>query len=380
MTAVVLAIVASAQAWAVNPGLKAFEVIAIDASEQRASSSLRIRAFGREFALDVSGNSELLASMPEAQRNRIASNDLFLKGQVAGAPGSWVRLNRIAGRFSGGFFDGQELYLIDRAGGFTGTRERGVAGDQTIIFRFSDLDSSFVIDHGGVPASAAAELSKSGAAYQQFASHLQEIVSLEGAAMLAMPLTVVTDTQFGNVFGEISASVVAGRTNFIDGLYSSQLGIGIQLFHHEPLSSNGTLTATDASELLSQFGNFMRDGDGSSIPFQGLGHLFTGRDLDGGTAGIAYLGVLCSRFSGYGVDQNIGGETISALVYAHEVGHNFNAPHDGQEGGGQLGACSEETFAGIMSPTVTTSQQEFSPCSLEQMSAAAGGASRLVEV
>jgi hypothetical protein len=115
----------------------------------------------------------------------------------------------------------------------------------------------------------------------------------------------------------------------------------------------------------------MSSGAGSGIPFTGLAHLVTSRSRDGGIAGIAYLGVLCSSFSGYGVDWDAGNETTNGLVFAHELGHNFDAPHDGQN------ECADETFRGIMNPSINGSQ-EFSQCSLEQMQPAVAAASCLV--
>lgn len=388
MSGCLLLILASAHAWGENATLKTFEVMDTRTLAERAPARMQFRAFGRAFTLDVSPNRELLASIPATQRNRIASGDLFLRGSLEGVPGSWVRLNRIAGKFSGGFFDGEELYLLDRAGGFAGTRERGVAADQTIIYRFADLESSILTDHGGIAVPESASGGNKTSSYETFTSHLREVATLQGSAMLALPMTIVSDVDFTDRRGSNTASVVAGRVNVIDGIYSSQLGVGITLLHHEILSDNDILTSTDPSILLAGesnqflqlepggqpgFQQFMTSGNGSDIPFDGLAHLFTGRDLDESTVGIAFMGVLCSDFAGYGVNQDLDNETTAALVFAHEVGHNFNAPHDGQN------ACEDETFHGIMNPSINGSQQ-FSDCSIQEMSAELGAASCLVEV
>lgn len=365
--------------------LQAFETLDIRAEFGPGRTRVPIRAFGRRFVMEVAPNRGLLASLPAPQRRRIADGDLFLTGTLEGLPGSWVRLNRIDGRFSGGMFDGNELYLIDRAAGFSGMRSRGLRAAQTIVFRFGDLDFSTLVDHGGVePGDDPGTATKDGSVeYETFVEHLREVVTLQGTAMLAVPLTVVSDVQFSNRHGGNTASVVAGRVNFIDGIYSSQVGTGITLLHHEILTDNDVLVATDAADLLvgrfngntlvqPGFRQFMRTGAGSSLPFEGLAHLFTGRNLDGSTVGIAFLGVLCSRSAGYGVDQDLTSDTTSALVLAHEVGHNFNAPHDGDD------ACASETFRGIMNPSINGSQQ-FSQCSLAQMAPEVASASCLAE-
>jgi hypothetical protein len=54
---------------------------------------------------------------------------------------------------------------------------------------------------------------------------------------------------------------------------------------------------------------------------------------------------------------------MSALIAAHELGHNFNAPHDGE-----AGACAATAQTFLMAPRVNFSDQ-FSSCSLEQINA-----------
>ncbi len=61
-------------------------------------------------------------------------------------------------------------------------------------------------------------------------------------------------------------------------------------------------------------------------------HLFTGRNMgqaSGGAIGIAYVGVVCSLGSAYGVSQSrfTTNLTQRVAVTAHEIGHNFSAQH-----------------------------------------------------
>ena len=117
----------------------------------------------------------------------------------------------------------------------------------------------------------------------------------------------------------------------------------------------------------------MTTGNGSGIEHPGLAHLMTGKDMDGSVIGIAYLGVLCSQNFGFGVNQNLNNGTTSMLVIAHEMGHNFGAPHDRQSGS----VCENSNIAGIMNPSINGSQ-EFSTCSLDQMANDIASASCLV--
>lgn len=57
-------------------------------------------------------------------------------------------------------------------------------------------------------------------------------------------------------------------------------------------------------------------------------HLFTGKDLNGGTIGIAWLGTVCSPF-GAGLSQSRYSSRLPnrADLTAHELGHNWDANH-----------------------------------------------------
>lgn len=339
--------------------------------DETGDVELSIAGFGARWTLLLEPNQTLLGRLDAPARSAVYGRDnLFLAGRVADTAGSWARLSRVDGAWSGAFYDGDELYLVDRAAGLRLPAARSAAPNELLLYRFSDLDLAPILLHQPISFTAGRP-SRTTADYRDFLSHLRELTALEDTVPFLMPVTVVTDTQFNNRFGANTAARVASRINFIDGLYASQLGTGIQLFHHEPLAGNGPLTATDASDLLNQFRSFMSSGNGSDIPFQGLAHLFTARSRDGGIAGIAYLGVLCNTGFGYAVDWNLNNETTNGLVFAHEVGHNFNAPHDGE------GACQDETFRGIMNPSINGSQQ-FSNCSLARMSNSVAGASCLV--
>jgi hypothetical protein len=63
-----------------------------------------------------------------------------------------------------------------------------------------------------------------------------------------------------------------------------------------------------------------------------LHHGLFGKDMGGG---IAYVGVLCNSFYGFGLSASLSGNFVSldrrlvwdAYVFMHEIGHNFNSDH-----------------------------------------------------
>jgi hypothetical protein len=94
----------------------------------------------------------------------------------------------------------------------------------------------------------------------------------------------------------------------------------------------------------------------------GLTHLFTGRNIDGRVVGMAYVNAVCSRRFGASLSESTTAPSFSALIAAHEIGHSFGAPHDGESGS----ACATTPQDFLMAPRINGSQQ-FSACSLAQM-------------
>ena len=94
-------------------------------------------------------------------------------------------------------------------------------------------------------------------------------------------------------------------------------------------------------------------------------HIITGRNFNGLTQGVAYIGTLCSQVAGVGttnlVYDGMGQISVAATaaVIAHELGHNFGANHDGIE---EALSCSSSEF--VMSAVLTSElPSAFSVCS-----------------
>jgi len=95
-----------------------------------------------------------------------------------------------------------------------------------------------------------------------------------------------------------------------------------------------------------------------------LTHLWTGKNLDGSTVGNAIESALCQPMFGAALSQGGTNPAFEALIAAHEIGHNFGAPHDGEAGS----AC-ESTPGGFLMAPIIGNSSEFSACSIQQMQA-----------
>lgn len=94
------------------------------------------------------------------------------------------------------------------------------------------------------------------------------------------------------------------------------------------VDKNGTdpwTPSTDPSALLSSFRNWGPTNFGQ----HDVGELFTNRDFDGGTVGIAYLSAVCTSNRYNCIQDWTNNLSLLRVTIAHELGHNFSCQHDG---------------------------------------------------
>ena len=334
-----------------------------------ALTSMDFQAYGRQFDLTLESNEQLFAALPVAQREALRAFPIY-RGRVAGAPGSWVRLTRVGDALEGMVWDGNDLYVIEaarRAKRFM-IDAGGVADDATVIYRLSDTLSDLGPQFCAVVTTA--ESATALDAYKALVSELRANQPLAAAAMVTgqIQVAVLGDFEFSSDHPTDAESIVVTRMNVVDGIFSDQVGIhiiaaSVDIFDTaaDPFSNT-----TVPGELLNQLADYKNAT--AAIRSTAITHLMTGRDFDGSTVGIAFLASLCSpRF---GVSVSEGGAEISsasaALVAAHEMGHNFGAPHDAETDPTQNQACASTPPTFLMAGRLNGSST-FSQCSLEQM-------------
>ena len=103
-------------------------------------------------------------------------------------------------------------------------------------------------------------------------------------------------------------------------------------------------SSTDAYLLLQEFADWGNQNGFGTTDYD-IGELWSDRDFDGSTIGLAYIGAVCGTWR-YHVLQDFNGTAEEKRVLvAHETGHNFNANHD------------PDGSPYIMAPTVSESTQ-----------------------
>jgi len=336
---------------------------------QKTAGSIRIDfdAFGRRFDLQLEPNERVLRKLSGGNRGQLPAHALY-RGTVAGLPGSWVRLTRLRDGIRGLVFDGDELYVLAPAGALQGQLDvlpPGVDRRSTLVYRASDTDGGLGPDFCrvlqppdtvGTPGAAGKE-----PAYKAILAELHALAPQIEAALpqQELDLALVGDTQLASRFVDATGEMLA-RLNNIDGIFGSQVGVKVTSGFVQVLANSGGLGSTVPETLLDQFEAYRKATPEAAS--RGLAHLMTGRDLDGSTVGIAYLGTLCAPQFAVSLSQTYLDTFYSSLVAAHELGHNFGAPHDGASGS----ACAATPQDYLMAKVINGSST-FSACSLGQI-------------
>lgn len=287
-------------------------------------------AFDRVFRLDLANNSAL-------KNENTDSSFQILKGALSDVGDSWVRLSRQNGHYRGVIFDGTEYFWL----------EPDTDGN-TIIFRSTDVtwpelacglddkmtfNPNTLFQHGGIKTLP--KTSKT------------------------LTVSLVTGQQYRADYGSQAMTDMLAAFNVVDGLFSSQLNIQLEVVE----SPHTLLPDSDGETALEQLAD-LRDRH-PSFGSSGVTHLYTSIDMsiqkDTGPediVGIAYIDTLCSDKWAVGLTE-VGHRFVqSALVTAHELGHNFGAVHDGTE------QCSHEPTNRYLMSAQYAGSNQFSQCSL----------------
>ncbi|HKE42990.1 MAG TPA: M12 family metallo-peptidase [Steroidobacteraceae bacterium] len=344
---------------------------------QIASGRLSFLAYGRQFDLALEPNSRLLGTQALARRaaaaaNQSAPNFQLLRGRIEGLPGSWVRLTRIGEELHGAIWDGNELYTIEpaRIVNRFATDRLAVASSAPVVYRLSDSDA------GSSPMSCGVEVTDQRrsalTAYHALVDELGTDATQSVTAGSELEIAVIADYEFYVAHPANTEAELLARMNIVDGIFSGQLGIDIVVSQvkvfttaSEPFNTN------KGSDLLDEVGRYRNSTP--ELRAAGLAHLITGRDIADNMAGIAYVGTVCDAAHGVAVSEGRYDLTTTALISAHEIGHNFGASHDAEAGS----PCQGTAPTYLMAAQINGSKI-FSQCSLEHMRPIAARSSCIV--
>lgn len=283
-------------------------------------------------------------------------------GRLHGESDSWVSLSRVDGNWQGiAAVDGR-LEIIDS----TPSNDGGLhfsQPDTQALGTCATPSSQVIDDHPFEVARATLDINSQAPVTLPATYSDNCVATVDGICLLA-ELEMAFDAEFQQDFPTNFQDQAASMVNMVEGYYRNDLNIAFDLLTLEFVNNTVFSTTTNADDLLD---DVRTKKDSNQLSFvqnrRALFHLVTGRDFDSTTAGIAYLGVACSFNFNSGVSRlapvSNPSLPISALITAHEIGHNLGAVHDGDDN-----ACASGF---IMAPSVNPQATNFSSCSIDEI-------------
>ncbi len=306
---------------------------------------------GAAYPAELRDNTVLLNRVRGAR----ASQAHHYEGELTGIADSWVRVSNIRGRWQGVVaLNGSRFVVTSASRAGNGDIVLDAQSPNDAMAGASCATEAFRTAN----ATLAAELSSANTANADFAAVCQTKVN--GVCLLA-ELDIAFDLLFQQRYPNTYQDQAAAIVNIIDGYYRNDFSIQFDVLSMTFLTNDLFSTTLDSGDLLDDISNKK---DLGQIPFvtnpRAILHLVTGRDFDGSTIGIANVGSLCSTTHNTGTAQIVQNNTgLTALVIAHEIGHNFGAEHDATDN-----AC---TTGFIMAASLSGSATHFSQCSITEI-------------
>ncbi|MGB1206626.1 MAG: M12 family metallo-peptidase [Chitinophagales bacterium] len=189
--------------------------------------------------------------------------------------------------------------------------------------------------------------------------NIDEIATKQAVACQTLELAMAADKSMFNKKGSTSATADY-LTSIVNLIQPNYTPFDLEFSIVEQVIITGTDpwdSSTNANTLLTSFCCWAGSGTSQQLGCTGannfanthdLGQLWSNRDFDGSTVGLAWTPGLCNSMFKYNCIQDFGGLQSMRVTSAHEIGHNLGAPHDDSNG-----------F--IMQPSVNSSATQFSP-------------------
>ncbi|MEO0630403.1 MAG: zinc-dependent metalloprotease family protein [Planctomycetota bacterium] len=244
------------------------------------------------------------------------------RGEIVGMPGTAVAASWLENGLHARLFheDGSSDWIEPLAG-----KVPGFGIDQYAMYNDRD-----VAEHGGTCGVSEAQSVYSNQLSQSSQASQFGPETAEGTALLIAELGVDTDFEYFQDYGSVAA--VENRINAVINTMNVQYEGDVGIRHEITTiivrsNANDPYTTTSASTFLNQFANHWVNQQGSVQ--RDIAHLFSGKNIAGGTIGIAFLATICSNGAGYGlVESDCCGSFAAATdLSAHELGHNWSAGH-----------------------------------------------------
>ena len=345
---VVLGISLTSAAWCAPPQAAPttfdLEVFDADALEEavRQGSTYTLTYFGETHELSLqrthlrSSRFRMLTGSLDSQQLAFSGPPRTYSGTVVGEANSIVRMSTSKSGLRGYIKTGEGWTFIEPAtageddGGGAAAVAQAELAQPHRVFTENDFEAGIV---GNCMASRAIDPDHGAfelpthTVSSQISSESIVPPTAEAGALRVLEIAVDADVEFFQTHGAGSLAEIEAVLNVVDGIFRNELDLTIELvsvniYETEP----DPYTSTNSGTLLQELRNHWNANHPGIA--RDAAHLFTGKELDSSTIGIAYVGVVCSTTVSYALSQDLVSPTLMPILVAHELGHNLNADHD----------------------------------------------------
>ena len=299
-------------------GLETGELVTIE-QEQTGKSEIAVEINGQDYVIDYaffSIRSSQFRLMVQQENGELVEQDppavSTIRGTLRGVEGSRVvgSLTEVGLSAMIKFPSGENYYIEP----VSKTIDDPALAGTHVVYSRGD-----VIPHQGT-CGAGAEL-------VQVEEDSDEPLIAAAGVLQECEVAVDADFEYFATFGfstNATLSQIELILNIMNDQYESEVGIrhtvSVAVVRTNSVDPYST---SDPEGLLGQVQALHQT---SGIPGD-LVHLFTGRDLQGTTIGIAFIGAVCDNSIRYGLSQHVTPLSQMTDLVAHELGHNWNQQH-----------------------------------------------------
>ena len=314
-----------------NQHFTTYEVFGLDVHSldafvtSNAESPVQLNISAHKWQLDlihnpiVSEDYSLRFSTPQGIVSTQSKRNIAYKGYELNTGGK-VRLT-LHGSFLYGYIDaGNERYYIEPLWYFEPEADR----DLFVLYQRSSV-APFPPDACGVTEEFL-ELQH----LEDAADDKAKALGSENSACYAVEIAIASDESMLSKYGSVSGveDHNIGVLNNVEGDYTGNFDHDLSFVIVTQFVSDDDpwTNSTDAGTLLGSFRTWGNNGN-FGVGFD-VGELWTNRNFDGSTIGIAYLNGICNSNKYHCLQDFSGNAEFLRVLTSHELGHNFSSGHD----------------------------------------------------
>lgn len=341
-----------------NRKFKDFDLVKINPQNARsnvlANGNLELRVGAESLPLRLTPRNLLSANYRAEETgangtNRISAPPIrTFKGTVSGEEHSRVRLTISDKEIEGLIVRGTEFYFIEPAKHFS----QKAANEDFVVYRKQDL-----MQHSSLSCDLPHRFEEAAERYLPQREQRENPVS----TFLETEIATEADFQFVTELGGVAAAnaEILDVLNVVEGVYQNELGITFSVTFQHAWSIPDPYPTGNTESVLQSFRSYWNANFPPSSYPRDAAHLFSSKEAIKGM-GRAFLGVICRPDVAYGIHGRFPYGNGRFSLFAHELGHNFNAGHsDGSP------SCADTLMNAMLS---TLTPLSFCPASRSEMS------------